>query len=288
MSDLYSVAEGPQTYFSVAARAVGEIPAEQAEQIPLFFEAAFNKIPLPKAPLITARGSGGSLYAELTVDAESEIESVELYVAHSQTISAYRNWHSQAKEKIGPDEYLSRISVYSAELPVYAFANVLYKSGVNISGEVISVIPSSMGLTAAPFTKKRLIYDQSSGTTEWIGKNLSVMPGPFSILGITGGDNRLSTFILADERYKGGRDLSLQLTVYSFKEQSIKFSVISSEGFTRYECDKPVSPGDNWQKIALSCSDFRSPSGIFEDWAEAVIFEIAGDSAFLINSMLWI
>ncbi|MDR2202433.1 MAG: hypothetical protein LBP26_06740 [Clostridiales bacterium] len=288
MSGLYAGAAAGKAFLSIAPRAVDGIEEERIEQTALFFERVFDGVPMPGAPTVKARGSDGSLYIDAAVDSGQEIAAVELFVARAQTVGAYRNWRSQQKEKVGTDEYLSRVEVFSASLPVYAFVNVVYKSGIILSSEVLSVIPAALGVKASPLVQKRLVYDQSGGVTEWVGKELALAPGPFAILGVTSADNRLSTFALADERYKGGPGLSLQLTAYSFIEQSLTFSVTSSRGFTRFECERKLSPGDNWQKLTFSHSDFRSQFGTPDGWNEVIIFEIKGGSKFLINSMLWI
>ena len=150
---------------------------------------------------------------------------------------------------------------------------------------------------AAPAIRR--LYDNEMGTSDWIilqneqaGKSddatLTMENGPFDISGVTCSTNKMATLTLADSRFKGNSDSVLQLVIYSPENQKLTFSATSSGDFTKYYCQKQISPVDNWARFSLSPQDFRSESGILQNLSNIITFEIDGESKFLINSVLWV
>jgi hypothetical protein len=298
MNGLYNATTSPHgSLLSISPKTDRFLAPEEAGNVGTFLDTVFKNAPLVSEPLLTARGSGGSLYLNIAVDISREIESVKLYVAHSQPLSAYRHWMNHNIEMTGINEYISKVKVFSESEPVYAFVNVKYKDYLSVSSAVLETVPKHLNVTAAAFILKRRIYDSEMGVSEWqaaraqafTGENpLKTETGPFMIDGVTSDTNALSTFVLADKQYRGEPDASLQLTVFSPLDQTAEFIITAGKSFTRYSCFKKLSPGEGWFKISLPAQEFRSPDGFLEDFNEVIVFEVRGESKFLINSVLWV
>ncbi len=299
LNEIFSALEQNEKLIAVSPRCDKMIEPAQKYNIPLFFSATMKGEKLPAAPTISFNGSEKSLYAEISADDSLKIDSAQLYVAYSQKVSAYRNWHNQPLEKIGGNEYLSKIPVYSVTEPVYAFVNIRYENSLTVSSKTISVIPQSLRVEPVAAPAIRRLYDNEMGTGNWIilqnerseksdDATLTMENGPFDISGVTCSTNKMATLTLADSRFKGTSDSVLQLVIYSPENQILTFSATSSADFTAYYCQKQISPVDNWTRFSLSPQDFRSKDGILQNLGNIITFEIDGESKFLINSVLWV
>ncbi len=298
MNELFEALEERDTLMAVSPRCDKMIEPSQKYNISRFFKAVKNGEKLPKTPSLSFKGSEKNLYAEISVDTSAEITSVQLFVAYSQKVSAYRNWHSQTLEKIGENEFLAKIPVYSVTNPVYAFVNVSYENSLTVSSKTVTVIPQTLRVEPVAAPAIRRLYDNEMGTSDWIilqteqspndDATLSMENGPFDISGVTCSTNKMATLTLADSRFKGNSDSVLQLVIYSPESQTITFSATSALDFTTYYCQKQISPVDDWTRFSLSPQDFRSKDGMLQNLSNIITFEIDGESKFLVNSVLWV
>lgn len=294
MVKIYSACAENTAILALSERSERIINKNQENNIYLFFDKVFNDQELQKPPKISAKNSSNNLYINITPESASEIEDISLFAAHAQKISEYRNWRKIPLEKTGMSEYLAKIPVYSANDFVFAFANVKYANGFCISSSVISVLPSSLKITPVSFVPKRLIYDVEDGLGDWIvtGKEqfapLCIEKGPFDIEGICAPMGKIATFALADKIFTPFEGASLQLSIYSYYNQDITFSLKNLDSDSLYSHTLSFNPLDNWTKINLSVSDFKSGSGTLKSWENIVNFEITAKDKFLINTMLWI
>ncbi len=294
MSKIFSSAGDAGALIAISPRSDRTVCENQKDNIKLFFETVFGSKKLLKPPKITPKNSDNSLYLHINADTAEEIESAELFVAHAQKIGAYRNWQNKNLEKTGAGDFISKIQVYSALDPIFAFFNVKYKNGFCISSAVAVVLPGQMNIEIQPFVPKRLIFDVESGSSEWILKGeaennkLFIEKGPFDIEGITAKSNRLATFALSDKLFSPPKMSSLQLIVYSSVNQPIQFSLKTSVDNQIFSVSKTLDPADSWTKITLSPQDFRSSDGSMQSWNNIVTLELCAEHKFLINTMLWI
>ena len=242
---------------------------------------------VPKASL-SAYGEDRNLYFSLKC--EDILEKVELYVSYGITNPAYRNWRAYPTEKVGEYEYLSRSQVYSADNPVYGFAKITTKSGFLFSTPVIKKIPSSLKITPSTIVKQRLIYDSDMGIDDFFAVNPSENPilkqGPYDICGVSS-KSGLCTYKIGDVVFSGSRDSLLQLLVFSPIKQTVTFSVTEEGSYNTYVCTKSVSPENDWNKLLLSPTDFKSNEGNLSGWDKAIFLRIDYKEELLINSLLW-
>lgn len=297
MSDVFSNITNPECLISISERTNRSFGSKQKDNIKYFlFSKLKGDAALPKTPQLSARGSDHQLYYEIKADISFEIEDVELFVAQAMPFGAYRNWSSHKLEKISENEYLCKVDCYTIKEPIYAFTNIKYKNNMSISSPLLTKIPAMMGVDASAINSSRLIYDSDMLLDTWLVLNntsaentLKMSGGPFDIQGISSSTNSLSTFKVGDKQYRGSRDNVLQLIVYSPQSQSVTLSVTENNAnYTEYFYTFKASPSDNWAKLSLSASDFKSADGTLSGWENVVKFNVKSESAVLINSMLWV
>lgn len=284
--------------FYIAENADNLLMPYQSRSIMAFLNAAaFARGQLPDQPTLEAKNSDRSLYYEIRVDRPEEAATVKLNYSYCNETGAYRSWSRLALQRVSESEYIAKAAVYNAKQETSAFTSVIYKSGLILSGEIITKVPALMGVSSDSVVRSRLIYDVDMGTDCWMIRSkrgfgeITVEETESGICGVTSSVNSLTTLKIGDVNTCGERDGALQLLVYSGREQSITVEVtcrLGEGGYANYLCVKRPSAFGEWTKITLSVEDFRSERGVMRGWDEAVGVTITGEDKLLINSLLWI
>lgn len=296
MSEIYGGSKG-NYYLSVGERAGERLRPRQKNNIRLWLNQHL-KMGLPlvvKPPEITARESEKSLYYDVKTDVRLPVSKVELFVAYSVRVGAFRNWRRIKPLMAGEGDYLAKVAVYDASQPVYAFANVYYENGFTFSTPLVAKLPAAIGVQADNFVKSRLLYDSDSGTDDFVspdgGDDDVVMEkGVYGIEGVCSLTGTLATYKAGDVQFKAQPDSLLQLIAYSETSQEIEFSVRTekSGGEMSYVCRRRIERDNNWTKLTLSAEEFKSSEGALPSFEQAVYFSVCSRSKLLLNSMLWV
>lgn len=298
--------------FSIEAKTDRSLSEHQSKNLTTWFASHFTgEGVLPKPPQISVFASENKLYCQINPNKVSQLSfftmendptftkmpdfclnkvvSAELYYSSGALKSVYRNWRKLDPELIGDEEYLKQLQVYSPNEMLYIFGNLVYDCGMTLSTPLVSKIPSSMNIAAAPFNKKRLIYDSDMGTGEWHSEPFPpvIKEGPMGISGISS-FGTLITYKIGDVVYSGLRDYILSIIIYSSVNQNLDFLVTDGINYKTYGCTRQVCASDNWVKLNFSVSDFKSSDGVFTDWGRAARFKIEAKNNIILCSMLWV
>lgn len=299
MSDFFAlIPRSVGARFSVSPRRSHAISCKQNGNIERWLESHLSKgEPLPSAPELTASCSEHMLY--YNVKTPVGCADTELFVAQAMKEGALRNWHAAKLETVGENEYISRVDVYNARQPVYAFVNCSFEGGVSVSSPVIERNPALMGVAETPARNTRLLYDSEMGTDDWVSLSplassipIEMKKGPFGLEGVSSPLCTMSTFKPGDACYRGKEEL-LQIMIYSPTEQDVVFTVVSLTGgaggkYAEFSHSERLSPSDNWRKITLRPEDFKSPFAVCPDWTDVVNFRVDSDAPVAIASMIWV
>ncbi len=247
-----------------------------------------------KPPEIFAKESDRQLYYTVKADTRENIVKVDLFVAYSMKVGAFRNWRHIPTLTAAVGEYIAKVPVYDASRPVYAFASVTYVDGNTFSTPLLTCTPALLGIKEHNIVKSRLLYDSDSGTDDFVspqgGDEAVVMRGgAYGIEGVCSLSGELATYKFSDIQFKAEPDSVLQLIVYSDVEQELSFSVRTEEddGDVEYVCVKKLEKDNNWTKFTLSADEFKSCEGALYSFADAIYFSVRGEK-LLVNTMLWV
>lgn len=248
-------------------------------------------------PQLTARNSDRALYYEIKVLRPEHVREVSLYYAYGKADAQYRNWKQLHLERISETEYIAKADVYLLKEETSAFASVRYDDGSAFSTPIITKVPMLMGVSAKAISRSRLVYDTEMGTDDWLITKLSDADGSISIVegangisGVTSSVNTLTTLKIGDVNTRGDRDSLLQLLIYSYGLQTLDIEVTCrvGTGYRTYSTMKKPEAYEEWSKITLSASEFKSPDGPMSGWDSAVSLTVSSENKLLINSLLWI
>jgi hypothetical protein len=155
-----------------------------------------------------------------------------------------------------------------------------------------------MGVNSTPIKTSRLLYTSEYGLDEWTsnvglatGESvLKMRRGYHGITGVSSISNSLTTYKLGDPSYNGAGKSLLQMMVYSKRNQEVSFIITRriKDTFKKYYYTKIIYAHNDWVKIDLTATDFKSLSGMNEDWANVVAITIESEDQLIINSMLWV
>ena len=299
MSEVYSlVPESTGSRLSVSERSNRAIGVKQ-RMTPVLWLARYlkGKGDVPSEPVLTASASERKLYYSVKADPSCE---VELFVSRGTDEPQLRNWSKAKLMLVGEGEYIAHVDVYSAKEKIYAFANARSPEGMSVSSPILERLPAQMGIAETPLTNSRLIYDGDMGTDDWTEdaalaeeNTLGMSTGPFGINGVTA-VGTFGTFKLGDPVFRGKDGYLLQIMLYSPERQNVTITITASvksktgARYAEFSYSAAVDPDDNWRKLTLEASDFKSPYGVCESWEDVFGMRIGGASPVIVASLLWV
>ncbi len=258
---------------------------------------------VPASPELTVRSDEHRLRFDIKVPAE--LDDIDLFTSQGGSGGALRNWRRAKVEKTGDGEYTSTVDVYYSRRPLSAFVNATRSDGegFSFSSPIITKVPAMLGVSETPIRTNRLVYDSDMGLDDWsvlsplVGLDtLSMIEGPFGIRGVSSKLGTLSTFKIGDAVYHGTGSQLLQIMIYSAADQDVTFTLTACGNekgddktkYTEYRFAPRLSPSDNWKKLTLQVTDFKSQLGILTDWERVVNLRIDSDAPVGIASVLWV
>ncbi len=298
MNDLYIGTSNAKCKFSISERSDDQMGYRQWDNIKLFMDYYnFGNGKLPHFPEIKPVQENHELFYEVTVDKTMTIEHIEVFVSQGIDNDAYKNWRSYKPELQG-DIYKVKVNVPHNRQEMSAFVNVKYQDSLSVSSEIVKNIPFLMGVNSTPIKTSRLLYTSEYGLDEWTSKKglesgesvLKTKRGYHGIGGVTSLTSSLTTYKLGDPSYSGAGKSILQIMLYSRRNQDLSLCITRriKESFKNYYFTKTVYAHNDWVKLDLLATDFRSLDGMNEDWANIVCITIDSEEPIIINSMLWI
>jgi len=305
MSELYQTASVSGARFSILERSMHCIDYNRVNNpllwFLLFLQREFvdndklqeNLCECP--PSILIHVSEQKLYCNVIVPDFTTLESIELFVAYGTNSPSTRYWRNVELKMVSESEYLAVLDSPNTELPLYIYATAKYKSGLYLSSTVLNATPKLLGIEASKQNFKRLLYDTDLGISNWTIPNnneshfaLSIKEGPLGLTGLTSNANRISTYMLADDEFKAGENLSLQCMIYSKTLQEVTFIILCSKTFKRFVYEKSFEKSESWEKLSLSLENFKLEGNSLKDWNNVLTFSIYSKEELLLSSMLWV
>ncbi|MEG2540715.1 MAG: hypothetical protein RSB59_02945, partial [Clostridia bacterium] len=250
-------------------------------------------------PVLQFEEIEGKLYLRLNTDKKADEKTV--YINYGEQYSGVRYWEEQGSaQKTNTHEYTYAVPLADVNVPVFAYATMKYLSGIMVSTPISSVMPSKIGVLTADkqqVLKGNLVYNGSMGLSSFFASTkktlldeniLSVKTGPFDIAGISVEDGDLGLY----KRTRGGfpDDCEmLQFDAYSKTEKTITLKFFTYPELKYYVTTVDLKGGEFWQKVLLSCSDFKSDSGrALQKFSDAKMFIFSFAKQVVFNNLLWI
>ena len=174
------------------------IAAEQGLDLPLWMDSYLRgDEPFPKSPFAEVRlAEDGVPRLVVRPDPSKPVRRVDLFYVVENRNPKNRYWRSAIGHRDG-ETWTASLPVHDTKQPLFAFANVLYESGVCLSSTLVTVVPDDLGAARATDVPTTVIDDFSHGTDGWVTRSpatdpilpfpslLRVAQGPYGVPGIS-------------------------------------------------------------------------------------------------------
>lgn len=233
--------------------------------------------PFPKSPVAGVRlDTDGVPRLVARPDPSKPVRRVDLFYAVENRNPKNRYWRSATGHRDG-NIWTASLPVHDTKQPLFAFANVVYESGVCLSSNLVTVVPDDLGAAKATDAPTTVIDDFSHGTDGWVTRSpatdpvppapslLRIINGPGGVPGVTVTQAiPITTHKVGDPRWRGPVGASLQFRVYVRAARTVRVVMHEREfapGWTQYAKELRLTPGDGWQTVTLTAGEFTTDKG---------------------------
>ena len=170
------------------------IADEQGADLPLWMDAHLKGgETFPKSPVAEVRlDKDGVPRLIVRPDHSKLLRRVDLFYAVENRNPKNRYWRATSGQQDG-GTWTASLPVLDTKQPLFAFANVVYESGVCLSSNLVTIIPDDLGAAMATDTPTMLIDEFSHGIDGWVTRSPAtdpILPVP-SLLRIGNGPDGL-------------------------------------------------------------------------------------------------
>lgn len=253
---------------------------------------------IPKRPDITFKvdDDGRLTFNVIPDESDKKAQLVSLYFSYDEPNPEYRNWHCIAGKN--EDDYHFEVKICESDRIVYAYANVLYRDGVEIASTPIMVELDFEKVLRNRLTPIKLLYDTSMENCfvaetydDVVLKDdvLSIKKSPNGVPGICVSEGVLVGYNVGETR-RLDTDGNLQISAYfPFEKDIVVRITVDRDGYKQFSAYCKLESGVNWQKLILSPMDFRDEAKrSMETWDDMKKIELINAEGVLFNNMLWI
>jgi dienelactone hydrolase len=254
------------------------IAAEQGADLPLWMDAHLKDgEPFPESPTAEVRlGTDGVPRLLVRPDPSKPVRRIELFYAVENRNPRNRYWRSATGSRDG-DAWTADLPVMDPRQPLFAFANVLYESGVCLSTNLVSVVPAELGDARATDRASLVFADDEGGTDGWVTSSPAtdpIPPVPNLLAATVAPDGKrgvsgtrpisLTTHKPGDPKWRGPEGAKLQFEVHVRARRTLRVVMHENEfalGWTQYAAEVALEPGDGWTTITLPADAFSTEKG---------------------------
>ena len=144
--------------------------------LPLWMDAHLrNGEPFPETPQIKLRLTKGVAEAIVTADKPDNVVRVKIFYCLGDKVPEGRFWRLAKSRSRGCD-WLASLPTVDTRLPVRAFANVYYRSGMALTSEIQVGVPAQMGAARATLRPSLVLEDFADGFEGWYAEGAYTDP----------------------------------------------------------------------------------------------------------------
>jgi dienelactone hydrolase len=265
---------------------------DQARDLPLWMDTWLRGgKPWPKTPTVRVRLRPDGV-PELVVqaDASQPLDRAELFYAVENRNPRTRFWRSASAERKG-DDWTAPLPILEARQPLFAFANVHYRSGICLGSDLVTVVPGDLGSVRTTDHSTPMIDDFLHGTRDWVTRSPAADPddvypsllrsaaGPGGVKGIQA--TKLVPFHthkVGDPKWRGFEGARLRFQVHTREERQLEIVVVENElarNSRSFTARVKLRATAGWQTVTLSAGSFQGDRGaVLSGWSKVRMLEL--------------
>ncbi len=260
-----------------------------------WLDCVYNGKNIPKSPKLTFEISEGKVLAKMEYDDSAEIDKLVVFYSYNEINSEFRHWDRILLSSANP---VTQIPARYGDTKIFAFSSTQYKDGQSFSSLPQMLDLEKVKVDRIAPKRTRIVYERNQGLNAWAVDNItgaSYMPelqlGAYDIFGVTARRGNLSTYYISDKNFERKETSILQFDCYCEKDRNlvVELSVETDDfSYESYMVNVKIVGGE-WQKIALSHSDFKTKELVsLKDWNRVKKLSFVDINHALINNVIWI
>lgn len=262
-------------------RCIHHIEPSEGRDLPLWMDFHLKGLgkAWPASPQITVQGKVAVPKIVVEVDNPADVHSVTIYYGLNNPWPSSRFYRTTIPVQTAPGIYSGDAPIVTADDKIYVFANVAYRSGIQLSTRLISAAAKDL-TDVRPTLKRTLLIDSMDDDRAWFWWLAGTDPvhqqpllkpwtGPHGERGFThappGGFSFAST-VLSDPQFKSAGKQTLLVDLFARAlPTSLEISVATKffePGQILYKHrTKMVAETDDWITLQLRPADFVDERG---------------------------
>lgn len=198
----------------------------------------------------------------LTPGSAEKVVRVEMFYALKNPCSFARSWRD-AQQVTKGSPWTGKLPVLDVGDYLFAYANVVYDSGLVRSTDFLAVVPASLGQAKATDKPSEVISEGGYG----LWTNIAELEGPGGIKAFRPTNNQRgsATEQLHDPKWRAPKKSQLAFKFYCTEPQSLLF-----KAGNRHSAEIEITASNEWQQIVLPSSQLVSGNDQkpLADWSE--------------------
>ena len=205
----------------------------------------------PKNPKsgITIGKDGIPLFT-LSPDSPEEVASVEIYYALKEPFNMNRNWRDTESVRV-KDIWTAKMPILDAEMYLFAYANIRYKSTIVISSNFEAVVPARIGRAVATDKKSLMMYQGSDGAGCWASPVTEAI-GPDGRRGFKPSRNAFWTDQPNDPKWAAPEGAKLRFKVLCKERKRLTIRA------GRFSTSVHVDGSAQWRAVVVEAEDLKN------------------------------
>ena len=260
-----------------------------------WLDCIHNGKSFPNSPSLNIEVSDGKVLAKMDYDDSLDIDKLVVFFSYNEINSEFRHWDRVILSSNNP---VGEIPAHYGDTKIFAYSTVQYQDGQILSSLPIMLDLEKVKVDRIAPKRSRIVYERKQGLNVWAVDNIngaSYMPelkmGAYDIFGVTAGKGNLTTYYISDKNFERLESSILQFDCYSEKDRTLTVGLqVETDDFSyeSYTVDVKITGGE-WQKIALSHSDFKTKDLVaLKDWERVKKLSFIDINHTLINNVIWI
>lgn len=295
-----------------APRAIHHIAPTEAQDLPLWmdFHLKGEGPAWPASPKLMVQGGTETPKITVHVDKPSEVESVTIHYGLSNPWPASRFYRAVTPTEIAGADYSGAAPIVKADDKIYAFANVAYRSGIQLSTRLVTAAAQELPQVRPTLERTLLIdsMDDDRAWFWWLAPTDPVDPqpllkpwmGPQGERGFTHalqGIFSFATNALSDPQFKSDSEQALLVdlwaeTLPTMLEVSVATKFFEpGQVFYKHQPKLPAA-AENWLTLTLRPADFADDNRVaLASWANVTFLRFSGttkdDQRTVFKNLRW-
>ncbi|NLL56649.1 MAG: hypothetical protein GX242_05510 [Clostridiales bacterium] len=183
LANIYNLLASDDVRLVISPRYTDNIDKKAYNTVLAWLESRFVYSTLPENPTVSVSvNKEGVIYADVKIDSIIKIEEVKVYYSYGDYNHATRYWEVVSGEAVAVDNYIAKLEVSEADIPLFAFAEVKYRNNITLSSLPYYQNLSSHKVKSSRYKLNPIVFQYSTGEGDFteISKDAVVLESSLS------------------------------------------------------------------------------------------------------------